>query len=69
LEIDDANFTQLLNFTGVRNYNELTWANVQALQSLSRVMFPEELYWRQDPDCHGFYASENENCAKRTGEM
>jgi hypothetical protein len=32
-------------------------------------MFPNELYWKEDPECSGFVVSQNEGCTLRFEEM
>jgi hypothetical protein len=32
-------------------------------------MFPNELFWKQDENCHGFVISTNPQCTLRTDEL
>lgn len=59
----------LIDFSDLNHYNKLTWFQVQALQTLQRNMFPNELYWKEDTHCAGFTVSDNPNCQLRTEEM
>jgi len=69
LEIEDEEFMTLVTFEDIRNYDQLSWLQVDALQSLSRRMFPSELYWRQSEHCSGFQVSTQPNCGSRVDEM
>lgn len=69
MEIDDKTFTSLINFSGINDQSKLNWTQIDALQSLSRKMFPGELYWRENENCNGFQVSKNPNCELRNEEM
>jgi len=69
LEVKDDEFMNLLDFKHLNNYDKLKWAQVTAIQSLVRSMFPNELYWRENDACSGYTVSDKPECVLRTEEM
>lgn len=59
----------LIEFSSLNNYDKLTWAQVEALKTLNRNMFPNELAWRQYNDCSGFIVSDKSTCKLRHEEL
>jgi hypothetical protein len=69
LEVEDAEFMELINFQELNSYDKLTWLQVQALQTLHRNMFPNELFWREHETCNGPVVSSKPECQIRNEEM
>lgn len=60
---------ELINFQELNSYDKLTWLQVQALQTLQRNMFPNELFWREHATCNGPVVSSKPECQIRNEEM
>jgi len=47
----------------------LDWKRAIPLKWLKRNWFVDELYWMEDPDCHGYKVDHNPLCDLRPKEL